>query len=218
MSYESTCTAAHVSDHCSVVCTILYRCCSGSTANKTSHTLVAICRVISCILAELVVLDRTVIRTFLHCRAVESSNDTAASSCRSRKVTVVDTLSNCCSCSCITYDTCKLKTHTAVSCIGQILHMDVSIVCTSCNCKALDVSGDTCDACKHVLGILRLEIERYIVCTVLDHGTFDRSSSYTCHGCSCRTFSCDCPYITFSTYCKVSYCSLETSENTCIQL
>ena len=218
MAYESTCTAAHVSDHCSVVCTILYRCCSGSTAHETSHTLVTICRVISCILAELVVLDRTIICTVLHCRAIESRNDSAAASRRSRKVTVVDTLRNCRSSSCITYDTGKLKTLTAVTCVGEILYMDVSIVCTSCNCKALDVSGDTCDACKHVLGILRLEVERYIVCTVLDHGTFDRSSSYTCHGCSCSTFSSDCPHITFCTDCKVSYGSLKTSENTCIQL
>ena len=218
MSYESTCTAAHISDHCSVVCTILDRCCSGCTAHETSHTLVTICRVISRMLTELVVLDRTVIRTFLHCRAVESSNDTAASSCRSRKVTVVDTLSNCCSCSCITYDTCKLKALAAVAGICKILHMDVSIVCTSCNCKALDVSGDTCDACKHVLGILRLEVERYIICTVLDHGTFDRSSGYTRHRCSCRTFSSDCPYVTFCTDSKVPYGSLETSEDTGIQL
>ena len=159
MSDESTGTTSNMSYNCSIVGTVLDRCCSRSTTNKTSHTLVAICRVISRMLAELVVLDCTVICTILHCRAVEGCNYSAATSCRSRKITVIGTLRYGCSRSCISYDTCQLESLAAISRVDQILHVNISVICTACNCKSLYVCSDTGDACKYILCIFSLEVK-----------------------------------------------------------
>ena len=92
MAYESAGTASDVCDHCSVIGTVLDRSGSAGTADETSHTLVSVCRSVACVLAELVILDRSVVGTVLHCSICKSSHDSAAASCRSREVTIVGTL------------------------------------------------------------------------------------------------------------------------------
>ena len=89
MTDETAATATYVCKHCSEVSTSVEHCRSICCTYQTTHTFVVICLFVRHVLST--VFDKTVVHTLEECSVDDGSADTAATSCRTSKVSVIYT-------------------------------------------------------------------------------------------------------------------------------